>query len=423
MAFRQRNVTGFVFDGDGTPVETATIQFKPTKPLGYTDTHVVVDRIFTVETDTDGEFAITLWCDEDSLKAIDYTVMFPAENNGQPDPLHIANISLAYEDGSDKDIGTLIAESTPADEIITEQTLANLIDERIALAGGGGGGGGFTAASTTEVLTGTDNAKGVTPDALAALWEQGADIASAAILSIGEGGYFNITGTTTITDIDFGTDKAGRVAWLKFAGILTLTNGANLILPTGANIVTAAGDTALVVSEGSDVIRVLAYHRASGAPLAGGGGASAPLVLTAPSSSDIPLIVKGAAAQSAHLQEWQNSAGTALVTVSPDGDVTVPNGKSFKTASGSLIGYNNGGGRLDINDGLIGVPVRINGTNLYFYDTAGPELIFRVDARGGLVAGETVMQIWDKDNGQVERVSVGAADSGGSGYKVLRIPN
>jgi hypothetical protein len=127
-------------------------------------------------------------------------------------------------------------------------------------------------ASTTEVLTGTDAAKTATPDAIAALWEQGGDVASAGTISLGEGGYFNITGTTTITDIDLGTDKAGRRAWLKFAGILTLThNATTLILPTGANITTAAGDTAEVISEGSDVVRVVSYQRASGAPLAGGG--------------------------------------------------------------------------------------------------------------------------------------------------------
>lgn len=133
--------------------------------------------------------------------------------------------------------------------------------------------GAFTAASTTEQLTGTDAAKGSTSNSVAALWEQGSDVASAGTISIGEGGYFNITGTTTITDIDFATDKAGRKAWVKFAGILTLThNGSTLILPTAANITTAAGDTACFVSEGSDVVRCVAYNRASGAALSGGGG-------------------------------------------------------------------------------------------------------------------------------------------------------
>ena len=120
-------------------------------------------------------------------------------------------------------------------------------------------------ATTTETLTGTDTTRAVTPDGLAALWEQGADVASAGTISLGEGGYFNITGTTTITDIDFATDKAGRKAWVKFAGALTLThNATTLILPGGANITTAAGDTAEFVSEGSDVVRCVAYTKADG---------------------------------------------------------------------------------------------------------------------------------------------------------------
>lgn len=38
-------------------------------------------------------------------------------------------------------------------------------------------------------------------------------------------------------------------------------------------------------------------------------------------------------------------------------------------------------------------------------------------------AGETSLWLYDKDNDTLERVTVGAADSGGSGYKALRIPN
>lgn len=45
----------------------------------------------------------------------------------------------------------------------------------------------------------------------------------------------------------------------------------------------------------------------------------------------------------------------------------------------------------------------------------------RVDANA--TAGNTRLSIWDVDNATMERVSVGAANSGGTGYKVLRIPN
>lgn len=126
-------------------------------------------------------------------------------------------------------------------------------------------GSSFTAASTTEVLTGTDTAKGVTPDSLAALWEKGSDVASAGTVSLGEGGYFHITGTTTITDIDFATAKDGRHAWLIFDGILTLThNATTLKLPGNVNITTAAGDRALFVQDASDNVICLAYINALG---------------------------------------------------------------------------------------------------------------------------------------------------------------
>lgn len=55
----------------------------------------------------------------------------------------------------------------------------------------------------------------------------------------------------------------------------------------------------------------------------------------------------------------------------------------------------------------------------------------RFDVNGGnklkldatAVATETALLLWDVDNATLERVTVGAADSGGMNFKVLRIPN
>lgn len=101
-----------------------------------------------------------------------------------------------------------------------------------------------------------------------ALTVAGADIASAGTTDIagGTGIYITITGTTTITAL--GTAAAGVVRILKFSGILTLThNATSLILPTGANITTAAGDVATMVSLGSGNWRCIAYTRADGTAL------------------------------------------------------------------------------------------------------------------------------------------------------------
>jgi hypothetical protein len=87
--------------------------------------------------------------------------------------------------------------------------------------------------------------------------------ASTVDLSTADGYYIQITGTTTITAL--GTESAGIQYLLRFAGILTFSyNATSLILPGAANITTAAGDMALMISEGSGNWRCVNYMRASG---------------------------------------------------------------------------------------------------------------------------------------------------------------
>jgi hypothetical protein len=91
------------------------------------------------------------------------------------------------------------------------------------------------------------------------------DVASATTTDIGAAAsqYVRITGTTTITGL--GTADAGVVRDVLFGGALTLThNATSLILPSEANITTAAGDTALFRSEGSGNWRCVRYQRADG---------------------------------------------------------------------------------------------------------------------------------------------------------------
>jgi hypothetical protein len=149
--------------------------------------------------------------------------------------------------------------ATPGDNDTSIATTA-FVSAAIAASGGN------PPATTTEVLTGTATNKDVTPDALAALWEKGTTVASAATISLGEGGFFHISGTTTITDIDFATAKDGRTAWVVFDASLILThNATTLHLPGDANIVTAAGDTACFVQDAADNVVCVAYNRANGA--------------------------------------------------------------------------------------------------------------------------------------------------------------
>lgn len=90
-----------------------------------------------------------------------------------------------------------------------------------------------------------------------------ANIASAATLNLDSatGGLVDVTGTTGITSI---TLADGQERVLRFTGALTLTNGANLVLPGGQNITTAAGDYMIVRGYASGVVRCVAYTRATG---------------------------------------------------------------------------------------------------------------------------------------------------------------
>ncbi len=79
------------------------------------------------------------------------------------------------------------------------------------------------------------------------LFSQGVEaaIASAATCDIGAANtcFLNVTGTTGIAS--FGMNFNGP-RYLRFSGAVTLTNSASLILPSGANYTTTAGDVLVV---------------------------------------------------------------------------------------------------------------------------------------------------------------------------------
>lgn len=95
----------------------------------------------------------------------------------------------------------------------------------------------------------------------------GADVASVAgtvVLNAVTGNIVDITGTEVITAI---TLAEGRSIRVRAAGAFTLTHGANLVCPTSANIVCAAGDQFDVVGYASGVVRIFNYQRLTGNPV------------------------------------------------------------------------------------------------------------------------------------------------------------
>lgn len=95
-------------------------------------------------------------------------------------------------------------------------------------------------------------------------------LASAATVNIGAAASNTVivTGTTTITAFD--SIASGATRRIVFNGVLTLThNSSSLILPTAANLTTAAGDVFEFVSLGSGNWRCIGYQKANGQALTG----------------------------------------------------------------------------------------------------------------------------------------------------------
>lgn len=90
---------------------------------------------------------------------------------------------------------------------------------------------------------------------------KGAAIASASVVDLGVDGnsLYHITGSTTITS--FSNLPAGVKKTIVFDGSLIITASANIILPSNSSMVTGAGDNAIVIGEGSGVVRFLSFYK------------------------------------------------------------------------------------------------------------------------------------------------------------------
>ena len=164
-----------------------------------------------------------------------------------------------------------------SDEENVIMTLDDITTFVLAQDSNSGGG----AVSSVNTLTGAVSLNG------GYIGVKGADIASAGTtdLATTTGDFVEVTGTTTITAL--GTLTAGIFKVLRFAGILTFThNATSLILPTAANITTAAGDVATMRSLGSGNWVCVGYMRKDGTALAGTSSRS-PSIQTVTSSATV----------------------------------------------------------------------------------------------------------------------------------------
>jgi hypothetical protein len=167
---------------------------------------------------------------------------------------------------------------------------------------------------------------------------------------------------------------------------------------TGAQTVsgTATGSQVLSVQAVSgQSVDVLAILNSGGTNIGGFGNTgnlkvrtstefSAALNVAAASSTQTGQVIRGAASQSANLQEWQNSAGTILARVLSDGAMFAP---SFTNNNGrAVLGENNAGGTIRLERATAAqTNPGANYARLYFRDgtNAGTlKLVVRAGASG-----------------------------------------
>lgn len=188
-----------------------------------------------------------------------------------------------------------------------------------------------------------------------------------------------LTGTTTINS--FGAALGGTRRIVRFEGVLTLTyNASSMILPSGASITTAAGDTLEAVCISTGNWRVIWYQRASGASLVSSGGVT---------TSDSPTWT------GAHV--FSKNGALSLPTVSITG-IPITGGSAtttkplvlIETAGATSTAWQTSGTMFGINapSGFAGrlFEYQINGAS-YFYGTSGGTLF----AAGSLSVGGSVI--------------------------------
>lgn len=183
-----------------------------------------------------------------------------------------------------------------------------------------------TAASNTAItsidITGTtgkvkdgDNALRAIMAGWATVEAKGADVASAATLTLGSQRYYHITGSTgPITDIDFTDAVDGRWAWLIFDSTPTIThNATTLKLPGGTSITAAAGDRGLFVQDSSDNVICLVYIPASGNPSMPDTNATHRLILAAGSNLTADRTLTITSGDAAHTLDISGAPTTVVL--------------------------------------------------------------------------------------------------------------
>lgn len=161
-------------------------------------------------------------------------------------------------------------------------------------------------------------------------------------------------------------------------------------------------------------------------------GSTARNVVQAAAATAVPLTLKGAAGQSANLLELRNSLDVLLFSINQTGN-------TLKGPAGDDLFVNTrNGDRMRIGSGRVSIVTELgigsspSTPDIFLNRSAAEQLtiilgslanITTIQLDANSTPGNTRLLVWDVTAGTLKRVSVGAADSGGAGFKLLRVPN
>lgn len=130
------------------------------------------------------------------------------------------------------------------------------------------GGTGATTAAAARTALGAAGLSDANVFTGTQTWKQGADVAAATNMTLGDGNIFDITGTGTIATI--ASKGVGTVIILTFTGAATLTHSADLSLFGAANRTVKAGDVLWFKEYAVGDWKQVAYGSVAGAPMTQG---------------------------------------------------------------------------------------------------------------------------------------------------------
>jgi hypothetical protein len=147
----------------------------------------------------------------------------------------------------------------------------------------------------------------------------------------------------------------------------------------------SAGTIQARVTSGGSIVTTQGFAVLGGASISG----SIAALFQSATASRIPVVVQGAASQTANLQEWQNSAGSVLAFIRNDGVVRAP----FLSTSNNwfFAGEQNSGGYLAMTKQTAAISnIGADRAGIYFRDGTVPGTL-KLVVRAGTAGAETTI--------------------------------